>query len=658
MSSDSTQSSTASEEQASEMKQDKVIQVGNSSTHSSQQLEQNLWQQFARAQNAADYFRSWLALQCSQLEQCTRGVLVLGAPDTGPFAPAAYWPPEQGGSSALGSVAEQALTQSHGMVVKYDVPGTQQIVARHGIAFPIHIDRHLYGVVAVEVTPRSHNELQSTMRQLQWACGWVEAWFRRQQANSDGDIRQRLIAALDLVAASLEHEHFGSAAKNFVTELATQLDCERVSLGFLRGKHGRHVQIVALSHSAQFGKQMNLTRSISAAMDEAMDQQTVIHYPVSEDTKSELEINYITREHEALATQHGAGTIVTIPLFRNGRVYAALCLERPKDKVFDTPTIELCRSVASVVGPVLQEKRSNDRWLIVKIAESFKNQLTRLLGPDYFVRKLVALGVLAIVVFFYQATGTFTIKAETVLEGAIQRVIVAPFDGYIANASMRAGDVVVEGDVLASLDDRELKLERLKWSSQKAQLNKQYDEALAKRDRAQINIVNAQIEQANAQLALIDDQLSRTQMSAPFAGFIISGDLSQSLGASVRRGDEMFVIAPLSEYRVILKVKERDIQEVHEGQMGDLVLASMTEDKFGFTVKRITPVTTAAEGQNYFRVEAEFTDAPQHQDSGMQLLRPGMEGVGKIKIDERRLIAIWTRNLIDWMRMWLWRWMP
>ena len=639
----------ASEESSQAQDQDSRERVSDAATYSAVSLEQNLWQQFSRAQNAADYFRNWLAIQCTQLDQCTHGVLVLGTPDTGPFAPAAFWPPEQGGSSALGSVAEQALTQAHGIVLKYDVPGQQSGAARQGIAIPIHIDKHLYGVVAVEVAPRSQNALQATLRQLQWACGWIEAWFRRQQASNDSSIRERLIAALDLVAASLEHDHFGSAAKNFVTELATQLNCERVSLGFLRGKQGRHAQVVAISHSAQFGKQMNLTRSIAAAMDEAMDQQALIQYPAPE-TDSRVN-DYVLREHEALAAQHGAGTIITIPLFRNGRVYAALCFERPHDHTFDAATIELCRSVASVVGPVLEEKRLNDRWLIVKAGESINNQFIRMFGPDHIIRKLVMLGLIVIIGFFYQASGTFTIKANTVLEGSTQRVIVAPFDGYIANANLRAGDVVLDGDVLATLDDRELKLERLKWSSQKAQLNKQYDEALAKRDRAQINIVNAQIDQANAQLALIDDQLSRTEMTAPFSGVVISGDLSQSLGASVRRGDEMFVIAPLNSYRVILKVKERDIQEVKDGQTGELVLTSMTEEQLGFRVKRITPVTTAEEGQNYFRVEAELT-------SPSQRLRPGMEGVGKIKVDERRLISIWTRNLIDWFRMWLWRWMP
>jgi hypothetical protein len=39
-------------------------------------------------------------------------------------------------------------------------------------------------------------------------------------------------------------------------------------------------------------------------------------------------------------------------------------------------------------------------------------------------------------------------------------------------------------------------------------------------------------------------------------------------------------------------------------------------------------------------------------------LRPGMEGVGKVAIGERRLIWIWTHKLIDWVRLAFWSWMP
>lgn len=613
-------------------------------------LDQDLWQQFAHALKPADFYRSWLALQCHQINQCMRGVLVLGTVDTGPFSPVAYWPEGQGGSRPLAALAEQALSTRKGMVLKYDLPGTEaQHAERHGVAYPIQIDEHLYGVVAVEVMPRTQAELQTCMRQMQWASGWLEARLRQQQAESDSAIRERMVAALNLVASSLEQESFAVAAKGFVTELASQLSCERVSIGFV---HGGHTKVEAVSHSAQFGKQMNLIRAMASAMDEAIDQMATIQYPQQQD--SEI---FVTRDHAALAAQHGTTTVLTVPLVRNGRVYGALCLERSIEVPFDGETVELCRSVAAVVGPVLEEKRRNDRWLIAKLVDSLRTQMTRLFGPEYFMRKLVMLGMVSLVMFFSLAMGQYTIKADTVLEGSVQRVIGAPFEGYVAEARVRAGDIVAQGDVLAMLDDRDLKLERLKWSSQRAQLRKQYDEAMAKRDRAQINIISAQTAQADAQLALIDEQLSRTQITAPYSGVIISGDLSQSLGASVRRGDVLFVIAPLDTYRIILKVNEHDINDIEVDQNGELVLSSMTETILPFTVQRITPVSTAEEGENYFRVEATLANDPEATQQGMKNLRPGMEGAGKISIEQRKLIWIWTHDMINRLRLWAWRWL-
>jgi hypothetical protein len=35
-----------------------------------------------------------------------------------------------------------------------------------------------------------------------------------------------------------------------------------------------------------------------------------------------------------------------------------------------------------------------------------------------------------------------------------------------------------------------------------------------------------------------------------------------------------------------------------------------------------------------------------------------MEGVGKIEVGERRLIWIWTRRTVHWVRMFVWSWWP
>ena len=148
---------------------------------------------------------------------------------------------------------------------------------------------------------------------------------------------------------------------------------------------------------------------------------------------------------------------------------------------------------------------------------------------------------------------------------------------------------------------------------------------------------------------LLDEQLARTRISAPFPGVVIEGDLSQRLGTPVSRGDVLFRVAPLADYRVVLLVDERDIAAIREGQAGSLVLASMPERRWPLTIARITSVSSPGDGANVFRVEASLEGAANE-------LRPGMEGVGKIELGEAKLVWIWSRELLGWLRLQLWTW--
>jgi RND family efflux transporter MFP subunit len=266
-------------------------------------------------------------------------------------------------------------------------------------------------------------------------------------------------------------------------------------------------------------------------------------------------------------------------------------------------------------------------------------------------RKLAAVALVLVALFFVFAKGEYRVTSPATLEGAVRRTLAAPFDGYVASAERRAGDIVKEGAVLATLDDRDLRLERLRWASQYAQHSKQHQEAVAVHDRAKAQIAQAQAEQARAQMALAEEQLTRASVRAPFDGIVAKGDLSQALGSSVRRGDTLFEITPLDAYRVIVQVDEGEITEVRTGQKGTLVLASISDQPFELTVTGITPVTTSREGRNYFRVEASL-------DGASERLRPGMEGVAKISIEERKLAWIWTHKMMNWLRLFFWTWWP
>ncbi len=260
-------------------------------------------------------------------------------------------------------------------------------------------------------------------------------------------------------------------------------------------------------------------------------------------------------------------------------------------------------------------------------------------------------GVLLVVLLSF-ATADYRITARAVLEGELQRAAVAPFDGFVIESSVRPGDRLKEGDLLAAMDDRDLVLERARAWADLEKLRQKYSEAMAKHDRPNVQMLTAQIEQAGAQLQLAQEKLLRAHIVSPIDGLVVSGDLTQMLGSPVERGKTLFEIAPLDRYRVVLRTDDRDLRFLAAGQHGQLALAGMPAARQDFTVTRITPIAEAKDGRNEFRVEGTL-DSPNNYN-----LRPGMEGVAKVSTGGHNLIWIWSHGVIEWLRLMAWKWLP
>jgi multidrug resistance efflux pump len=618
----------------------KVTALANDRTEPAEDYDA-LWRQFASAGSLDVYCAKWLALQCRTIRGVAGGVVLVAPEENKAFSPAAFWPDKSQDLKHLAEVAERALVEKRGLVLKRAAGGAEPgSRPRYDIAYPIQAGGRTYGVVVLDVDARPEEEIREVVRQLQWGSSWMEVLFYRGQSSKSS--QDRLDVVVSMLAVLVAEETFRGAATALVTSLATRLECDRVSVGFRRRGS---IRVEALSHSAQFGKDTSLIRAIGVAMDETADQDATIIYPENQAGRS-----LVTRGHAELARLYGNSSICSIPLKARADVVGVITFERASQP-FDPDTVAVCESIGVLAGPVLEVHRRDDRWLIRKIAESVRTQIGNLIGPRFVAMKLAVLGIIAVVLFFVYAMGTYRVTAKTVIEPSARQAMVAAFDGYIRTAPFRAGDVVRKGQTLAGLDDRELKLERGKWQSQREQSVKQYYEALGNRNAADVQILTAQIEQAKQQVALLDEQISRTQIAAPFDGVIVTGDLSQSIGSPVQRGQVLFELAPLDSYRIILQVDERQIADVAVGQRGRLVLSGFADDPVDFSVGRLTPVSVSNEGRNFFRVEATLQNVPER-------LRPGMEGVGKIEVDRRRLIWIWTHEVVDWLRLKIWNWQP
>jgi multidrug resistance efflux pump len=266
-------------------------------------------------------------------------------------------------------------------------------------------------------------------------------------------------------------------------------------------------------------------------------------------------------------------------------------------------------------------------------------------------RTKVAAGAVLALALVLAVPVPWRVSAPARLEGAVQRAVVAATDGFLQQANVRPGDSVQAGQVLAELSSQDLELERRRRESELRQHENAYRAAQSHADRAQMVTLQAKAAEAQAMLSLVEAQLQRARIEAPFDGIVIKGDLSQNLGAPVQRGEVLMVLAPNDSFRLILEVDETDVGAIHAGQHGELALAAQPDRTLAFVTRRVVPVASTADGRNFFEVEAALQQTlPQ--------LRPGLSGVAKVQTGWQPLGWLLAHRAFDWLRLAWWKVTP
>ena len=640
----------------------------DANSHTEHRSDASSWAALSSSQSD-DFFQGWLQLQCGFIPGAYCSVLALRRTDehgqlANDFAPAALWPAASADIEPLSELIENVISRKEGLVINLAQSNQDDAASNigYGVAYPIFIEQEMVAVVAVGLLATDKNAIEFAMQQLQWGSSWMQVGKLRNSNEGSTRLNKRMSVSIDTLANVLIEDDYNSAVMRFVSELSIALQCERVSFG-IKDKKGLKLQFI--SDSAQFGERMNLVRAIEAVMAEAGDQQSIICYPpvftstaastsaVSTADSQQDESAALHQEdavalaHQVLAQNFSECSVMSVPLYVKSECVAVITLERTQERPFSQQDAEFVESVSALIIHALEQKRLNDRSLFAKARASLKTQAERLLGAGYIGRKCVALLLSAFVIFLLFAVGEYRLSTDARIETSLQHVIAAPYDGYIKSSQVRAGDNVTTDKALAYLDDRDLRLEKLKAISEKAKLDRQYQEAIAAYDRASIKIIAAQTAQIDAELSLVESRLARATLYPPFDGLVISGDLSQRLGSAVSKGEQLFQVSPLNAFRVILLVPENRIADVQIGQQGSLFLSALPQQPISFTIDRLTPVISDVDGGSYFNVEASLL-------TGDIALQPGMEGIGKVVIGDRKYADIWSRSFLEWLRLKLW----
>jgi len=453
----------------------------------------------------------------------------------------------------------------------------------------------------------------------------------RVESRPEAQLSQALMASLD------QHGTFTSLAFTLVNTLAGLCGCSRVSLGSYDGKKCR---LVAMSGQSKIDDRRLIARQLVALMHETLGSRRTIYPDVGDESAPAFQTYFKSQGTHPLLGFVMRGTSST---------QFVLVLERAESTPYvDAQATAIEQSVYAVAA-LLELTQTHELPLHKKASRYVSGLLAGLVNYKRWSTKqwLAAIACAALFVSFFLPV-THRVSADAMIEASDRQVLVAAQDGFILSAHARAGELVEKGDLLATLDVQDLELALEKWRSEKAKNQQEYAQALAVHNRSELSRLRADVKRIDAEIALLEQQLRRSEVRAPFNGVLLEGDWSQSLGAPVKTGDVLFEIASAEQYRLVLEIDEHDIGYIMPEQQADLRMSALPTTIWQAQLTDVIPVAVSEKGSSAFRVPAMI-------NGDANVLRPGMEGVGKVSVGRRSMFWVYTHKLFDRLRLLAWK---
>lgn len=236
------------------------------------------------------------------------------------------------------------------------------------------------------------------------------------------------------------------------------------------------------------------------------------------------------------------------------------------------------------------------------------------------------------------------IKFEINLAGEISPadiVSVRPeVNGKISELPVDISDVVKKGDLLFALDDRDLMIELESRQTEIEAGRLQLEQALRlferQKDLFKENLVSREeyensntayklaenrIERAQKDLALTQDRLSRTRITAPFDGTILTRAvaLGQAVSGSggFNSGTEVMTIADLNQMMILAHVNQVDVTRLRANMAVVIEIEAVNGLKVNGVIDRIAPQATIKSRTKGFETRIRLTEINPIVQPGM-----------------------------------------
>ena len=425
-------------------------------------------------------------------------------------------------------------------------------------------------------------------------------------------------AVLELVNKIEESESTREASFTIANLLKELVRCEEVAVG-LKNNQQIGCRLMALSSRADFDKHSETARAYRASFDEAIVKQSLTSFPAIHETARNL-----TLSHKKLVETIRCETAVTIPISNNKLEFIGAITFSGKRRLLRDPSfLNLANAMSHPIGSSLGVVKQIEGGPLKRFIRSVVDR--KMTKPIWAVAGLLTLSLLALLV-----PVNYQVSCDCTAEPIMRRFSVAPHDGLLENTFVQPGDIVEQGELIAQMDGREIRVKLASIYADRLKATKKRDAHSARQEVPDMLMAEYERQRLDNEAKILEERQQNLRIESPVEGIVLTGSVDRKQNYPVNEGQELYEIAPLSPLRIEVAIPADEVMHAKVGQR-----VKVRFDGFGLgitegEIRQIRARSEIREEQNVFVAEVLL----ENED---RIIRPGMQGTARIVGSKRSL---------------------
>jgi RND family efflux transporter MFP subunit len=326
-----------------------------------------------------------------------------------------------------------------------------------------------------------------------------------------------------------------------------------------------------------------------------------------------------------------------------------LALESTDPDFLGSAHIEILDVLSSQATVALRNAQLYKEVPFISVLEPVLVQKRKFMAMEKRRRTLILVAAAAAVLFLVACPLPLRVDGDAIVAPGSRALIQPELEGVVSNVFVHEGQSVQRGQVLAKMEDWNLRSAVAEAHSRYEAARLQMNRALAANDGTEAGVHRVQSDYWKAEVGRTEEMLEKASLRSPIDGVIATPHVENFAGRKLEQGDSFAEVVDTSQAVVDVAIDDLDAGLLKDGEPAVVKLNSYPTRTFRGDVVIVSPKAEMLHETPVFYARVAIPNPDG-------VIRAGMEGRGKVRVGWYPAGYVFFRRAWIWSYAKLWNW--